>query len=818
MTIGKKILATVSYILIISTLLFVMIFLVVFSNLKIQSEKSNNILKELILERTHNTYTSFSERTLYEYTKLFTKEKNDRFYYIQDTVIDLSDLACDLYHSNIKYNVQTNFTLLPGVAYEDIEDELQLIYPFQKFLGYHNSSFFDESKIYYCSESGFLLNSPLPSTNKTIEYDLHSRQWYQSTKTSNTAVWSEPYEDLSSGDMIVTCSNRVYGDNGEFMGAVAVDFDGYSLMGNNPPNTETDQKIKNEYFSKYFIMDQSGKLILLSPGLSLADYLTEDNYNEIMKTCLHPTEEINITIFDTVIVSSAGLSINGWRICFILDSSFVSENINYMNTAIENFYDTIDQNFKESALDYILPITFTFLIMIVGAFFLSRKLTKSITIPLDELSAGIKEIGAGNLEHKIDLQANNELMELAQVINNVSDSLKRNIQKVSLESAQKQRMLSELELGNTIQLGMLPEEISSESIDLFAFMKPARFVGGDFYDYFYTENGKLAFIVADVAGKGVGAALFMSFVKGIIKLIAKHADSPCEVMKMVNAEIIERNENCTFITVALGFLDTQTYRLTYCIGGHFPPLLKRGNKVTHLSCVKSLPLGVKEDWDYIDLTFDLLENDALVLYTDGVSESASSSGEFFGEASIIDCIRDTTFMSSEELCLNIFSRCDSFSGDNEQFDDITLAVLRIRGPHYSRKIKNTIEQLHITMEDADRFLKQHQIKNAFYVLLALEELLTNIVKYGSSCTIEILLEIFEDSIKIMIVDNSFAFDPTKISNPDVSLPLEKRKIGGLGIYLIRKSAKSTSYQRVQDKNINIIIISKEESSHGNSKN
>ena len=154
MTIGKKILATVSYILIISTLLFVMIFLVVFSNFKIQSEKSNNSLKELILERTHNTYTSFSERTLYEYTKLFTKEKNDRFYYIQDTVSDLSDLACDLYHSNIKYNVQTNFTLLPGVAYKDIEDELQLIYPFQKFLGYHNSSFFDESKIYYCSESG----------------------------------------------------------------------------------------------------------------------------------------------------------------------------------------------------------------------------------------------------------------------------------------------------------------------------------------------------------------------------------------------------------------------------------------------------------------------------------------------------------------------------------------------------------------------------------------------------------------------------------------------------------------------------------------
>lgn len=676
MSIGKKFLSTVSFILIMCIFLLTSLSLASLFGIKKNTENNNLESQKVVIDNVEKNSLDQAKNSLKEYTKLFTQNSNDRFKYIENNIDTLSLIAKTAYDNGMDNVKIKDYTLINGVNFNSVNNELKVIYDLYKFLKHENSIYFYGSNAYYCSDTGIVINSPITAKDHIIYTDIRQREWYKSAKKSSSAVWSEPYEDLAALGVITSCSKAVYDSNNVFRGVVSIDFEGKTLINSNI-SISTNENLEKMAFNKYFIVNNENKIILTSDNLQISDYIDEENLNTILNS-YNTSGNINILTFGSAIVSMADLDINNWRVCFIMDSSAITSNASAIKNSMTELYNESNKNL-DTAINtlIILSIAITIIVMLI-AYVLSIKLTKSITEPLDELAKGIKIMGKGNLKYKIKLKTNNELGTLSNVVNNMSSQLEENIKRISEESAKRQKIMSEIEIGRTVQLSMLPEDIDSESVDIYSVMIPARFMGGDFYDYFYTNSGKIAFVIGDVSGKGIGAALFMSRAKALINMIAKEEESPRIVMEKVNKQLIESNSDCMFVTAILGIIDTGSSSLTYSIAGHMPPILKHNQDVFTLPKQKSVPLGVSSDAEYEDMTYQLESMDTLILYTDGIVESVDNNGEFFGEDSVIACIKDFPKSNAKTVAEGILKASIEFSGGCEQFDDMTIMVINIK--------------------------------------------------------------------------------------------------------------------------------------------
>jgi sigma-B regulation protein RsbU (phosphoserine phosphatase) len=210
----------------------------------------------------------------------------------------------------------------------------------------------------------------------------------------------------------------------------------------------------------------------------------------------------------------------------------------------------------------------------VGNTILSKRLAGGLAKPVIELSSGAEIIGAGNLDHMLNVRTGDELEALSDAFNSMISNIKS-------ITAEKERIGAELNIATQIQASMLPCIFPAfpdrKEFDVYASMLPAKEVGGDFYDFFLIDKNKLAVVMADVSGKGVPAALFMVISKTLIKNNAQAGKSPDEVLETVNNMLCENNDANMFVTVFLGVLDIPDGKFTYANAGHNPPLLKRAN-------------------------------------------------------------------------------------------------------------------------------------------------------------------------------------------------------------------------------------------------
>lgn len=692
MTIGKKFFTTVSLILIACIILFnASLFLTLFG-IKDNISNANSSSKEMIVKNITDNALDVAKETLYEYTYLFTQNTNNRFAYIEHNLTSLSKIAQQSYINGIDNVDILDYTLIKGTKLSSVEHELKEIYDFHKFLKHDTSVYLYGSNAYFCSESGIVINSPIQSKKHFVDTDLRKREWFTlAKKNPDKVVWCKPYEDLASEGIITSCSKAVFDEKNNFVGVVSIDFDDQILINGSSfvPGSST---VDNTLFSKYFLIDDSGKILLSSNNLSIENYIDKAALNNIWTIYKNAKDNINITTINENIISAAKLDINNWIVCFLVDSNAVSENANQTKNLITTLYDNASNNLDKKIVHTMwISIAIIFVLMI-GAYAVSMWLTKStITSPLDELSKGIKTIGKGNLKYRIKLNTKNELSELAELVNSMSRELEKNIKQVAKESAERQRMLTEVELGQTVQMSMLPDRLNSDNIDICAAMKPARFVGGDFYDYFYTDKGNIALVIGDVSGKGVASALFMSRVKAIINLTARSYNSPQKIMSITNKYLCQNNDDCMFVTAVIGIIDTKTLKLSYCVAGHYPPIVKESNTAQKLPTVNSVPLGINPNEIYKKLTYQLKKDDIIVLYTDGILESRNQNEQFFGEKNLIDCIQKSGNLSASDLNNSIIDSAVKFSEGCEQFDDMTVTVIKVIKA--IQKNKNNLEDL-----------------------------------------------------------------------------------------------------------------------------
>jgi len=325
---------------------------------------------------------------------------------------------------------------------------------------------------------------------------------------------------------------------------------------------------------------------------------------------------------------------------------------------------------------------------IIGLCLLSIGLTivaRSITKPLTTIAMATQEIARGNLDVDLPIaRSGDEAGVLLSAFRSMRESLKDYIQRLTETTASKERIESELMIAHDIQMSLLPKLFppfpDRDEFDIYAMIHPAREVGGDFYDFFLIDHDHLCFVIGDVSGKGVPAALFMAVTKTLIKATSSKGLDPGRILNRVNRELSQGNETCMFATIFCGVLNTRSGEILYANGGHHDPFILRGeNEAIRLNGYNGVVVGAVENATYQTGQTILRPGESIFLYTDGVTEAMNGKEEFFSDDRLVATITLLQGHPPEELISGVAEEIARFSQNMPQADDIAMMVIRFCG-------------------------------------------------------------------------------------------------------------------------------------------
>lgn len=464
----------------------------------------------------------------------------------------------------------------------------------------------------------------------------------------------------------------------------------------------------------------------------------------------------------------------------------------------------------------IILLLVNFIIFMIIFILVSKLLQDNVVERIYSVNQSLSLIQEGNLDEVIDVRNNEEFSVLSDGINATVHALKETMEQIAV------KMNQELEFAREIQQSALPlaEYVAAKQheYEILGTMDAAKEVGGDFFDYFLIGDSKIGFVIADVSGKGVPAALFMMTSKTLIKNFALGGKSPAEVLEFANDQLCENNEAGMFVTVWLGILDYKTGELQFANAGHNPPLLKKKNQefayMDSKTYKRSIMLGMRAGIKYKDNSLVLGRGDVLYLYTDGVTEANNEDKELYGENRLRDLLEDCWNQSAENILKAVRSDIDDFAGNAEQFDDITMIVLKMQSASNTVSMAASYENTGKITEFAEKFLTEEDCapKLVHQMIIALDEIYSNIVKYSRASDIELTCSVAEDMIYLTFSDNGIPYNPIEANEPDITLPMQERPIGGLGLHMVRKMMDYIDYKHEDDRNV--FTIGKKDHSQG----
>lgn len=389
---------------------------------------------------------------------------------------------------------------------------------------------------------------------------------------------------------------------------------------------------------------------------------------------------------------------------------------------------------------------------------------------------------------------------------------------------QKDRMQQELNVGHDIQMSMLPLVFppfpERDEFSINALLKPAREVGGDFYDFFFISKDELCLVIGDVSGKGVPGALFMAVTRTMIKSSASGDRSPASIVTRVNDELSVDNPQSMFVTLFLGIVNVKSGEFRFTNAGHNPPyIIKNGGELACLDNRDGPIIGAIEGIAYRENELSFSRNDTLLLFTDGVTEAMDPAGELYLEDRLEGFLNKQQALPTDVLVNEVLAAVEEFAADAEQADDITLLAYSFdiepqEIVHHQLDIEARVDLSEIDRinQEFAVFAQEHDIGMAAVqkVSIALDDLLNNIISYGfednEGHIIQLTLDYTEARLEITIKDDGVPFNPFDQANPDTALSVEERKIGGLGVLLVKELMSDVSYQRQQGSNVVTLIL------------
>ncbi len=401
------------------------------------------------------------------------------------------------------------------------------------------------------------------------------------------------------------------------------------------------------------------------------------------------------------------------------------------------------------------------------------------------------------------------------------DATRRLADSLALVEAAKARMQEELNVGRDIQRSMLPRVFppfpDRKELELYAVLEPALEIGGDLYDFFLIDDHRLCFVVGDVSGNGVPAALFMAMTKIMVKTRAMSDPSPASIVTHVNDALSADNDSCMFVTLYLGILNLRDGTLLATNAGHNPPLLKRrGGQFEWMTAQDGPMAGPMPGIAFKESTIQLGPGDELFLYTDGVTEADNRRRELFGNSRLKSVLTKSQAGSVVDRLSEVMNAVRGFAGEAPQADDITMLGLRYHGvppPDVAVKVfHQTMPNQLIAIPDLQMAFEQYvaQWPGAKPLIptlnMALDDLLNNVVQYAfpndpTEHQIEVEGEVLDACVVLTIRDDGIPFNPLSVAPPDLSVLLHEREIGGLGIHLVRAMFDDVTYHRNVGRNV-----------------
>ena len=458
--------------------------------------------------------------------------------------------------------------------------------------------------------------------------------------------------------------------------------------------------------------------------------------------------------------------------------------------------------FSMNASVYMLAFmeVLVFSALFANIFVLIKKL---VVKNIRKINESLAQITEGNLNVTVNVRDNEEFASLSDDINSTVATLKRYIDEAAA------RFDKDLEIAKKIQHSALPSVFppypNRKDFSIFASMDAAKEVGGDFYDFYLLDENHLAFVVADVSGKGIPGAMFMMTSKTLIKSHTESGLAVNDVFTQVNEQLCQNNEAGMFVTAWMGILDLETGLIRYANAGHNPPVVRhKDGSYEYLKGRANFVLAGMEGVRYREQQLQLQQGDEIYLYTDGVTEAHNIDKQLFGEDRLLVSLNETAGMTVDEICKKVKADVDAFQGEAEQFDDITMLCVRLN------EVENKMLSVKPTMETVSQvaaFVEEHlekfevPMKISTKLMVAVDEIYSNIVRYSGASEAHIRLMKEADTLRLIFRDNGKPYNPLDAKEPDITASAEDRAIGGLGIFMVRKMMDNVEYMYKDGQNI-----------------
>jgi sigma-B regulation protein RsbU (phosphoserine phosphatase) len=422
-----------------------------------------------------------------------------------------------------------------------------------------------------------------------------------------------------------------------------------------------------------------------------------------------------------------------------------------------------------------------------------------------------------------------EVDALAEALARMQSDLKRYIEQLARETAARTRIETELEAARRIQMAMLPripaEPTRLAACDIAATLVPAKEVGGDLYDFIALDDGRIAFAVGDVSGKGVPAALFMARTLTLFKLACRDDPDPGRVLTRLNAELERDNDACMFVTMLCAVLEPEAGRLRCASAGHNPPLMVDARSAEFVSVAGGTVLGVMPDIEYAVSEISLDPTRALLVYTDGVTEAIGPQRELYDEGRLLETAAAAP-RGARRLVDAVLESVRQFAAGEEQADDITILAIRpVVGaslwdglPGEVLALPSTLDALAQARTWLEQLCQRARLDAEVLddVLLVCEEVLANIVHHAhggnAAQRMELRAHATTTSVSLGFRDSGRPYDPLEAPEPDLSAPPEARAVGGLGVHLIKHLARRVDHAREGDHNVLVVLCGREDES------
>ena len=464
--------------------------------------------------------------------------------------------------------------------------------------------------------------------------------------------------------------------------------------------------------------------------------------------------------------------------------------------------------FTKKASVYMLAFmeTIVFAIFFATIFVLVKVL---VVKNIRKINTSLSQITDGDLNVTVDVRDNEEFASLSDDINSTVTTLKHYIDEAAA------RFDKDLEIAKQIQQSALPSVFppypNRKDFSIYASMNAAKEVGGDFYDFYLVDENHLAFVVADVSGKGIPGAMFMMTSKTLIKSFAESGLPVHEVLTNVNTQLCQNNEAGMFVTAWMGILDLQTGLIKFANAGHNPPLVKhKDGSYEFLKGKVNFVLAGMDMVKYKEQELQLQPGDEIYLYTDGVTEAHNSNKELFGENRLLESLNSTKGMSVEDICKKVKEDVDAFVCDAEQFDDITMLCVQLNeiDSYNGITVGPSMETVPQVAEFMETEMEKFEIspKISMKMLIAIDEIYSNIVRYSGATEAIVSIKKSDNTLKLQFKDNGKPYNPLDSKEPDITASAEDRSIGGLGIFMVKKMLDKVEYKYVD--NYNILTLTK----------